>query len=193
MKYIVDLEHFEEVTRLRFVASTDEARYHFTGVHLNFQSGMAEATDGHKAVRISLPKPMDDNAMPTQGSAIIPREACDEIAKAYKKKKSLALVYPVTVDLQAREITLDLVDTKRTWKLMDAKYPNFSQIIPVIREENSVEVAFQPKYLAQILEALKAEKRMSIVKIRFDRTDTMRPFMVSVEDKEAGICMPCRI
>ena len=156
-------------------ASTDDTRPALNGLHVRTATAdkpaVIEASDGHYAVRQTLPTTVDNADFPavegfqlpddTPGtSVIIPTGICKKLQKAIPKPKrdSLPILQHVAVNLLAdnngtvRAVTTDLeTPTSVNFRPVEGPYPDLDSVWD---QANTSQVAFKISYNAVILRQL---------------------------------------
>lgn len=117
----------EMIDRTVYSVSNDETRYHLNGVYFE-QKGDAGytmvATDGHRLSLIQKKLPANKLMLAGQG-VIIPRKGLNEI-----KKLLDSLEGPFEVAIEGSQMILRNSTTTLMIRLIEGKYPNYSQFIP---------------------------------------------------------------
>jgi DNA polymerase-3 subunit beta len=115
-----DLLHVLEVTS--FAIANEEMRYYLNGLYLHVanQGLRAVGTDGYRLAQCELP--VSSDGVP---SIIIPRRTVEAVIKLLRRKTGTVVlrVSPRLLEISASGLTL-------TSKLIDAKFPDYSRVIP---------------------------------------------------------------
>lgn len=117
----------EMIDKTIYSVSNDETRYHLNGVYFE-QQGQGGyrmvATDGHRLSLIQ--KNLSANQLITSGNGvIIPRKGLNEIRKILD-----AVEGPFEVAIEGSQMILRSANTVLMIRLIEGKYPNYSQFIP---------------------------------------------------------------
>ena len=117
----------EMIDKTVYSVSSDETRYHLNGVYFEQKGDQGYtmvATDGH---RLSLvQKSLPNSKLMGQGQGvIIPRKGLNEIRKLLD-----ALEGPFEVAIEGSQMILRNTTTVLMIRLIEGKYPNYSQFIP---------------------------------------------------------------
>lgn len=117
----------EMIDRTVYSVSNDETRYHLNGVYFEQKGELGYtmvATDGHRLSLIQ--KSLPSQKLMTQGQGvIIPRKGLNEI-----KKLLDSLDGPFEVAIEGSQMILRNSNTTLMIRLIEGKYPNYSQFIP---------------------------------------------------------------
>lgn len=117
----------EMIDKTIYSVSSDETRYHLNGVYFE-QKGQGGytmvATDGHRLSLIS--KSLPASQMISSGTGvIIPRKGLNEIRKILETVEG-----PFEVAFEGSQMILRSSNTVLMIRLIEGKYPNYSQFIP---------------------------------------------------------------
>lgn len=158
-------------TKTRHAIANEEARYYLNGVYLHpaESSGVpvlrAVATDGHRLART-------DTALPTGASdmqgVIIPKKTVFELIKLLEDA-----VGDVTVALSNNRIVLSVADFKLASKLIEGKYPDYTQVLPA---NNNKFLEISPRELAKSIDL--------VISISPDKTRAVR---INLQDANVTI------
>ena len=123
-------------------AAKHDTRYYLNGLHFRELNGRLaiEATNGHRVIRITT-----GVILPDPFSAIVPVDAVKAMIKA-----KLA---DVVVTFEAKAATFECVTHRQTWNLIDAKYPDFTGVIPEKWDRPLISGLFNPRYISDAWEA----------------------------------------
>lgn len=161
---------------LPFIPKHD-IRYHLKGLHVT--SGRIEATNGHCALLIQ-----SDYAGP---SVIIPRDVCEQAAKAKFARGCKNHEFTLTVDQDGKSATLQGPDN--TWQFVpiDGKFPNVPRV--VTQQQSGESATYNPEYLSMIWDAgaLLGNKFPEM------RPDGEKgPAVIPLSDSAVAVVMPLR-
>lgn len=134
------------VAQVARAASTDDTRPMLTGVSLEASAGSltAAATDSYRlAVRTV---PWDEGAETT---ALVPRRALEEARRAAEQLGS-----EVRIILEAGRTSFVFGDRRLTTNLIEAKFPDFRQLLPT---------GFERRLVVDRAELIEVVKRVSVV------------------------------
>ena len=161
--------------------SQNESRYTLNGVNVSTKG--TEATDGHVAVRISLPDqkgsvnyPSIRNFTPEHSPKpfLIPRDTAKRLRSAIPKDKNIKILNHVAVG-QGDEFTLELAvtDLNKTQVFqphkMNGKFPDVDSVFALAEKDAQFEIAVNPDYLMRICRAAKSftKNRFPAILLRF--------------------------
>ena len=147
------------VDQTQMAASTDEARPVLTGVEMRIEGGMLTlaATDGH---RLAVRKLEVKGAADLEAGLIIPARALAELSRALKGEPGNV---EVTISKARNQIFFKAGTSELTSRLIDGKYPNYSQVIP---SKSSTKVKVSTAELTQTVRAVSLFARDSANVIR---------------------------
>ncbi|MFK8137389.1 MAG: DNA polymerase III subunit beta [Bdellovibrionales bacterium] len=118
----------EMIEKTIYSVSNDETRYHLNGVYFENQGNSSNtyrmvSTDGH---RLSLVDriPTKNNSNSSASGVIIPRKGLNEIRKMLDNSDDLQLAFEGSQLIVKNQETILMV------RLIEGKYPNYSQLIP---------------------------------------------------------------
>lgn len=118
----------EMIEKTIYSVSTDETRYHLNGVYFENQGNESNtyrmvSTDGH---RLSLVDriPTSGNKTVTASGVIIPRKGLNEIRKLLDQSNELSFA------IEGSQLIVRNDNTVLMVRLIEGKYPNYSQLIP---------------------------------------------------------------
>ena len=113
------------LNKTRFAMSTDAMRYYLNGVYLHVADGKlcAVTTDAHRLAYAELAAPEGAKAIP---GVILPRKMVNEVVKILADHGDA----PVTVQLSAAKIRLQVGGVVVTSKLIDGTFPDYNRVIP---------------------------------------------------------------
>lgn len=118
----------EMIDKTIYSVSTDETRYHLNGVYFeqkNNDDYTMVATDGHRLCLINRKvKSSAKNSDNTNG-VIIPRKGLYEIKKILEGQEG-----NFDISIEGSQLIVKKVDTTLMIRLIEGKYPNYSQFIP---------------------------------------------------------------
>jgi DNA polymerase III subunit beta len=147
------------VEQTQMAASTDEARPVLTGVLVMVQGGSLTlaATDGHRlAVRkLAAAGPSD-----LEASLIVPARALAELSRVLKGEPGKV---EVIISKARNQVFFRAGTSELTSRLIDGKYPNYSQVIP---SKSSTTVKVSTSELTQTVRAVSLFARDSANVIR---------------------------
>jgi len=114
------------VEQTQMAASTDEARPVLTGVLVQFQGGnlTLAATDGH---RLAVRKLAAAGATELEASLIVPARALAELSRVLKGEPGKV---EVIISKARNQVFFRAGTSELTSRLIDGKYPNYTQVIP---------------------------------------------------------------
>ena len=170
-----------------FASSNDDSKQLLTGVNFTFKQNYFESasTDGHRLV-VALSgneENLDnkDNLSSNEGklSVTIPTRSLREIEKLVSLNSSESSIKLFYDKGQVVFIFSNQIITTRT---LEGTYPNYSQLIP---DTFSKIFNFNTKKLIDALEriAVLADQQSSVVKIKFDNTDSA---LISADAQDIG-------
>jgi DNA polymerase-3 subunit beta len=139
-------EFARTVAQVARASSTDDARPVLTGVSLEASAGSltAAATDSYRlAVRTV---PWDAGAETT---ALVPRRALDEARRSAEQ-----LGAEVRIAIEPSQVTFTFGDRRLTSRLIEGKYPDYRQLIPV---------GFERRLAVDRAELMEVVRRVSVV------------------------------
>lgn len=147
------------VEQTQMAASTDEARPVLTGVLVRLEAGNVTfaATDGHRlAVRTLAAAGAGD----LEASLIVPARALAELSRVLKGETDKI---EIIVSKARNQIFFRAGTSELTSRLIDGKYPNYSQVIP---SKSSTKVRVSTAELMQTVRAVSLFARDSANVIR---------------------------
>ncbi len=147
------------VDQTQMAASTDEARPVLTGVLVRVEGGNVTfaATDGHRlAVRTLAASGAGD----LEASLIVPARALAELSRVLKGETDKI---EIIVSKARNQIFFRAGTSELTSRLIDGKYPNYSQVIP---SKSSTKVRVSTSELMQTVRAVSLFARDSANVIR---------------------------
>jgi len=152
-------ELIKAVEQTQMAASTDEARPVLTGVLVQVQQGnlTLAATDGHRLAVRKLPA--SGGAEP-EASLIVPARALAELSRVLKGEPGQV---EVIISKARNQIFFKAGNSELTSRLIDGKYPNYSQVIP---SKSSTKVRLSTSELTQTVRAVSLFARDSANVIR---------------------------
>lgn len=158
----------DAVSYVAFAASTDDSRPLFTGIFLNYQSGVltVAATDGFRLSE----KIIKTESKVKDFSAVIPAKTLLEVARTFSSSKEQ--VQFILNDSENLALFRS-EDTTIAARIIDGQYPDYKKIIP---SDMILNVSF-PTH--EFLEAVKltnvfAKENDSLIKVRFDPENGIR-------------------
>ena len=152
-------ELIKAVEQTQMAASTDEARPVLTGVLVQLQQGnlTLAATDGHRLAVRKLPA---NGAADLEASLIVPARALAELSRVLKGEPGQV---EVIISKARNQIFFKAGNSELTSRLIDGKYPNYSQVIP---SKSSTKVRLSTSELTQTVRAVSLFARDSANVIR---------------------------
>ena len=152
-------ELIKAVEQTQMAASTDEARPVLTGVLVQLQQGnlTLAATDGHRLAVRKLPA---NGAADLDASLIVPARALAELSRVLKGEPGQV---EVIISKARNQIFFKAGNSELTSRLIDGKYPNYSQVIP---SKSSTKVRLSTSELTQTVRAVSLFARDSANVIR---------------------------
>jgi len=119
-------ELIKAVEQTQMAASTDEARPVLTGVLVQVQQGnlTLAATDGHRLAVRKLPA---SGGAELDASLIVPARALAELSRVLKGEPGQV---EIIISKARNQIFFKAGNSELTSRLIDGKYPNYSQVIP---------------------------------------------------------------
>lgn len=197
------------------LASKDETRHDLVGLHVT--ATCTEATDGHRAARVTLPN--DDPAdFPsaagvalngTMPSLVAPIPAVKALAKAIPGKSRHPILRNALVDTAAAEggtfkaVVTDLeTTTPIEARALDVRFPDFDAIMP--KSPPYVSVGINGKYLSEVakIAADMADGRACAIRLEIpapnETGEVIGPVVIRVSNAETGqegvfLIMPVRL
>ena len=175
------------LTIIKNIASDDEARLHLNGAQISYLREnfvLVEATDGHRAVMI----PIEDAGL--SRFAKIHGKLClfpfnvmtsKDVLKRLPDDLTLAEQGSGLAIRSTHDISIGFLERSE-------RFPNLSATDP--KGEVAYEVAFNPKYLLEILKSMQEDKRQVGLKLRF--RDPLGPIECVLGDGRA-LLMPMRL
>jgi len=156
-------ELVKAVEQTQMAASTDEARPVLTGVLVQVQAGnlTLAATDGHRLAVRKLPA---QGAGDLEASLIVPARALAELARVLKGEPGRV---EIIISKARNQIFFKAGNSELTSRLIDGKYPNYSQVIP---SKSSTTVRVPTAELTQTVRAVSLFARDSANVIRVKAT-----------------------
>ena len=156
-------ELVKAVEQTQMAASTDEARPVLTGVLVQVQAGnlTLAATDGHRLAVRKLPA---QGAGDLEASLIVPARALAELARVLKGEPGRV---EIIISKARNQIFFKAGNSELTSRLIDGKYPNYSQVIP---SKSSTKVKVPTAELTQTVRAVSLFARDSANVIRVKAT-----------------------
>lgn len=126
----------EMIEKTIYSVSHDETRYHLNGVYFEHQGHESNtyrmvSTDGH---RLSLVDriPTKNNASKNPSGVIIPRKGLNEIRKLLDTSDTISFA------IEASQLVVKSKQTVLMIRLIEGKYPNYSQLIPQNLQKKAV-------------------------------------------------------
>ncbi len=152
-------ELIKAVEQTQMAASTDEARPVLTGVLVQLQQGnlTLAATDGHRLAVRKLPA---SGSSDLEASLIVPARALAELSRVFKGEPSQV---EIIISKARNQIFFKAGNSELTSRLIDGKYPNYSQVIP---SKSSTKVRLATSELTQTVRAVSLFARDSANVIR---------------------------
>ncbi len=152
-------ELIKAVEQTQMAASTDEARPVLTGVLVQLQQGnlTLAATDGHRLAVRKLPA---SGSSDLEASLIVPARALAELSRVLKGEPSQV---DIIISKARNQIFFKAGSSELTSRLIDGKYPNYSQVIP---SKSSTRVRLATSELTQTVRAVSLFARDSANVIR---------------------------
>jgi DNA polymerase-3 subunit beta len=156
-------ELVKAVEQTQMAASTDEARPVLTGVLVQVQGGnlTMAATDGH---RLAVRKLSVEGAGDLEASLIVPARALAELSRVLKGEGGRV---ELIISKARNQIFFKAGNSELTSRLIDGKYPNYSQVIP---SKSSTKVKVPTAELTQTVRAVSLFARDSANVIRVKAT-----------------------
>ena len=147
------------VEQTQMAASTDEARPVLTGVLVQVQGGSLTlaATDGH---RLAVRKLAAAGSTDLEASLIVPARALAELSRVLKGEPGRV---EVIISKARNQVFFRAGSSELTSRLIDGKYPNYSQVIP---SKSSTTVRVSTAELTQTVRAVSLFARDSANVIR---------------------------
>lgn len=122
---------YRPLKALMTIVPKTEVRYYLIGVHIAFipekKVFHLEASDGHRAARVVIPAGVDylrAHDDQTAWSAIIPREAIEDMLRGATDKTK------VSIDYNPKEAVITKGAQQLLVKCIDGRYPELNRIIP---------------------------------------------------------------
>ena len=152
-------ELIKAVEQTQMAASTDEARPVLTGVLVQIQQGnlTLAATDGHRLAVRKLPV---SGGSELEASLIVPARALAELSRVLKGEPGQV---ELIISKARNQIFFKAGNSELTSRLIDGKYPNYSQVIP---NKSSTKVRLATSELTQTVRAVSLFARDSANVIR---------------------------
>src|SRR5438094_958222 len=152
-------ELIKAVEQTQMAASTDEARPVLTGVLVQVQQGnlTLAATDGHRLAVRKLPA---SGGAELDASLIVPARALAELSRVLKGEPGQV---EIIISKARNQIFFKAGNSELTSRLIDGKYPNYSQVIP---SKSSTKVRLATSELTQTVRAVSLFARDSANVIR---------------------------
>jgi len=152
-------ELIKAVEQTQMAASTDEARPVLTGVLVQIQQGnlTLAATDGHRLAVRKLPA---SGGAELEASLIVPARALAELSRVLKGEPGQV---ELIISKARNQIFFKAGNSELTSRLIDGKYPNYSQVIP---SKSSTKVRLATSELTQTVRAVSLFARDSANVIR---------------------------
>lgn len=118
------------VAECSFAISTEETRYYLNGIFLHAPTELdrheglrAVATDGHRLVRLSLPRPVGAEGMP---GLILPRKLVTELGKLSNVEGEAMF----EVGVSTTKVRFARGDNVLVSKVIDGTFPDYGRVIP---------------------------------------------------------------
>ncbi len=110
--------------RTAFAMAQQDVRYYLNGLLLELKEGIIKsvATDGHRLSLMTIASP---HTIDANKQVILPRKAVLELLRLVEANES-----EVEVQLTSNHIRVNLGDLQFTSKLVDARYPDYTRVIP---------------------------------------------------------------
>jgi DNA polymerase III sliding clamp (beta) subunit (PCNA family) len=128
---------------LILASAKGDVRYYLNGTLLDFAGGRAIATDGRCLLAVNLASQADD---PAFASAIVPRDALENIAKGGKVTDDICITY----DDDGLHLMRNSV--RITVEPIDGRFPDWQRVIP--DDANGEPAQYNPELVARIGKAL---------------------------------------
>jgi DNA polymerase-3 subunit beta len=146
--FVINADIFKMLfIKTRHAIANEEARYYLNGVffHATENNGIpvlrAVATDGHRLARADVAIPAGASDIP---EIIVPKKTVHELIKLLEDA-----VGDVNVSLSTNRLVITLGDFKLSSKLIEGKYPDYLQVLPV-NNDKFLEVS--PRELARSID-----------------------------------------
>ncbi|MBI5527472.1 MAG: DNA polymerase III subunit beta [Deltaproteobacteria bacterium] len=151
--YRIKVKNLERmISKTLYAVSTDEVRRNLNGVYVETLEGRKVrmvATDGHRLAMID--SDLGGDEVPDIEGVIVPRKGFAEFRKVVSEGGDEA-----DIGFQPNQIVLDAKEVMITAKLVEGKFPDYSQVIP---KDNNKTLIVKRNTL------LDALKRMSILSV----------------------------
>ncbi len=159
LEVVVLDELVSAVEQTQMAASTDEARPVLTGVLVQIQGGALTmaATDGH---RLAVRKLAATGPADLEASLIVPARALAELSRVLKGEPGKV---EIIISKARNQVFFKAGSSELTSRLIDGKYPNYSQVIP---SKSSTKVRVSTSELTQTVRAVSLFARDSANVIR---------------------------
>jgi len=183
-----------DVLNLINSASTDDTRYHLTGLYINLVDQVAVATDGHQLVWMPIENMHKDfkELAVDKNSIIIPKEACKAFVKMLK---SDPYKQSGTLTITATTISLKIFDQVASFGLIEGEFPAYKAVIP--KENGQQKYCLNPMLVEKVRKSFGIKPKDSegfvfLLPMTGNEIDPNKPCIIKCGDKQAVI-MPMRM
>lgn len=161
----------EMLDKTKFAICTEESRYNLNGLHLHYDQTMtAVATDGHRLCLESIECKESFENFP---QVIIPKKTTLELRKIAEDTKEL-----VKISVSVRKIQFEAGNIKLVSKLVDARFPDYTSLIPL---DNNLKIKVNAKMLTKIIDRVAIVTDDKSRGIKLIATNTSISFVASSE------------
>ena len=175
----------EQARGLILASAKNDVRYYLQGALIDFEAGRAVSTDGHCLLAINIETSVVD---PAYGSAIVPRDALEQISKAGSKFDTVEIAYGPDGVTLARSSGLQI-----TVPAINGRFPDYRRVIP---ESISGEPAqFDPDLMARICKALRLAVDAgpkACTYVEYNGTSSALVSVKGCSEQAIAVCMPWR-
>ncbi len=142
-KFSIDSSKLRElIDKTKFAICNENTRYNLNGMHLHFDKCLhAVTTDGHRLCIVSVNIEEDLSSLP---SVIVSKKMVNEMRKIIDEFKG-----EIHLSISPRKIQVESNDIKLISKLIDAKFPDYTGLIP---QDNKFRVEADTKLFAKAID-----------------------------------------
>jgi DNA polymerase III sliding clamp (beta) subunit (PCNA family) len=195
MKKEISRKTLELILKTFESVSKDETRLNLNGVRLGFDAdgnSIVEATNGHILARHNITENFKDEIVE---SLIIDRAGQSKL-KSFLSSHKYENTFLVDLDVENNRHLKILEKNERDGiilPIIERDYPNTNAVIPKIKEEECIEVAFNPSLLMKLYKSLNGEKRGERVLLKINKNNSLSPIIVESGKNNLGVLMPIKM
>lgn len=141
--FTISVTKFKElIDKTKFAICNESTRYNLNGMHLRFDGVLnAVTTDGHRLSIVQVNEISDLTDFP---QIIIPKKTVIEIRKVVDESKD-----DIKISLSSRKIQFVCGDVTMISKLVDARFPDYTSLIP---RDNNIKIEVDAKLFTKAID-----------------------------------------